>query len=192
MKVGKAQGQDGILGKIIKLMVNLRPQIFLDLYNTCLTTGTFSDRWKTARLVLISKDKGDLSSPSAYRPLSLLDTLGKMYDHLLRPRLTDTIRNAGGLSDQQFRFRRSRLTIGAIQMVVDVFQDTDRHCHAAGPIELLATLDVKIAFNSVRWVDILESLKSDFRIPPCLLLVIKDYLRNRQITYETTEGQVTR
>lgn len=43
MKVGKAPGPDGISGGIIRLMVNLRSQIFLDLYNTCLTTGTFSD-----------------------------------------------------------------------------------------------------------------------------------------------------
>lgn len=38
----------------------------------------------------------------------------------------------------------------------------------------------------------MESLKSDFRIPPYLLRIMKDYLRNRWITYETTEGQVTR
>lgn len=38
----------------------------------------------------------------------------------------------------------------------------------------------------------MESLESDFRIPPYLLRIMKDYLRNRWITYETTEGQVTR
>lgn len=192
MKTGKAPGPDMVPAEVLRLMASLRPGILLDLYNTCLTTGTFSDRWKEARLVLIPKGKGDPSSPSAYRPLSLLDTTGKLYEQLLRPRLTNAIQNGGGLSDQQFGFRRGRSTIGAIQEVVDSFRATDRHCHAARPIVLLVTLDVKNAFNSARWVDILESLRGGFGVPRCLLRVVEDYLRNRRLTYETTEGQMTR
>ncbi|XP_046417448.1 uncharacterized protein LOC124178256 [Neodiprion fabricii] len=116
MKRGKAPGPDGVPAEVLRLMASLRPEILLDLYNTCLTTGTFSDRWKV----------------------------------LLRPRLTDAIQDGGGLSDQQFGFRRGRSTIGAIQEVVDSFRSTDRHCHSARPVALLMTLDVKNAFNSAR------------------------------------------
>ncbi|XP_043267691.1 uncharacterized protein [Venturia canescens] len=192
MKSGKAPGPDGVPAEILRLVARLRPEILLDLYNTCLTTGTFSGRWKEARLVLIPKGRGDPNTPSAYRPLSLLDTTGKLYEQLLRPRLTDAMQAGGGLSDLQFGFRRGRSTIGAIQKVVDSFLELDRHCHAARPIVLLATLDIRNAFNSARWVDILEALKSNFGIPPYLARVVEDYLKNRRITYETIEGQVTR
>ena len=192
MKTGKAPGPDGVPAEILRLVACLRPEILLDLYNTCLTTGTFSDRWKEAGLVLIPKSKGDPNTPSAYRPLSLLDTTGKLFEQLLRPRLTDAMQAGGGLSDLQFGFRRGRSTIGAIQKVVDSFLELDRHCHAARPVVLLATLDIRNAFNSARWVDILEALKSNFGIPSYLVRVVEDYLKNRRITYETIEGRVTR
>ncbi|XP_043275310.1 uncharacterized protein [Venturia canescens] len=192
MKTGKVPGPDGVPAENLRVVARLRPEILLDLYNTCLTTGTFSDRWKEARLVLIPKGKGEPNTPSAYRPLSLLDTTGKLYEQLLRPRLTDAMQAGGGLSDLQFGFRRGRSTIGAIQKVVDSFLELDRHCHAARPIVLLGTLDIRNAFNSARWVDILEALKSNFGIPPYLTRVVEDYLKKRRITYETIEGQVTR
>ncbi|XP_046629039.1 uncharacterized protein LOC124309424 [Neodiprion virginianus] len=192
MRRGEAPGPDGVPAEVLRPMAILRPEILLDLYNTCLTTGTFSDRWKVARLVLIPKGKGDPSTPSAYRPLSLLDTTGKLFEQLLRPRLTDAIQDGGGLSYQQFSFRRGRSTIRAIQEVVDFFRSTDRHCHAARPVALLVTLDFKNAFNSARWVDILGSLRGDFGVPPYLLRVVEDYLWNIRLTYETNEGQVTR
>lgn len=53
----------------------------------------FSDQWKTPKLVLIPKGKSDPSLLSAYRPLILLNTTGKLYEHLLRLRLTEVIRN---------------------------------------------------------------------------------------------------
>lgn len=94
----------------------------------------------------------------------MLDTTGKLYEHLLRLRLTEVIRNGGELSNQEFGFRRGRSTIGAIQKVVNVYEDINRHCRATPPIIMLATVDVRNTFNSARWVSILETLRSDFRI----------------------------
>ncbi|XP_046753083.1 uncharacterized protein LOC124416204 [Diprion similis] len=174
MKMGKAPGPDGVPAEVLWLM-------------GLSATGERRQSWS-----LSLRGKGDPSAPSAYRPLSLLDTTGKLFEQLLRPRLTDAIQKGGGLSDRQFGFRRGRSTIGAIQEVVDSFRETGRHCHAARPIVLLATLDVRNTFNSARWVDILESLRGDFGVPPYLLRVVEDYLWNRRLTYGTTEGQVTR
>jgi len=101
LKAGKAPGPDGIPGEILRRVACNRPQILLDMFNDCLRTGTFSKRWKTARLVLLYKGKGDPDEPTSNRPLSLLDTAGKLLEQLLRPRLTDAIAEAGGLSDHQ-------------------------------------------------------------------------------------------
>ena len=51
--------------------------------------------WKKQRLVLISKGKGYPEDPSAYRPLCVLDTLGKLLERLLKPRLSAAIENSG-------------------------------------------------------------------------------------------------
>lgn len=55
----KALGPDGITGEIIKVVVRQSSCLLLRMYNAYLTDGAFYSPWKTARLVLISKGKGD-------------------------------------------------------------------------------------------------------------------------------------
>ncbi len=127
LKTGKAPGPDGIPAEIVRRAVVSRPKIFLDLFNECLRCGTFCDEWKTARLVLIPKNKGgDPDSPSSYRPLSLLDTMGKVFELLIKPRLVESVREAGDLSDDQKGFRDGHSTIGAIRRVVDTHEEAQK------------------------------------------------------------------
>ena len=56
----------------------------------------------------------------------------------------------------------------------------------------MATLDVRNAFNSARWVDIVQSFTDDFPLPPYLSRVLRDYLRDRYITYVTETGVKTK
>lgn len=191
LKSGKAPGPDGIPAEILRRVSDLKPGLLLDMYNDSLRTGTFDDRWKTARLVLLYKGKGELTVPSSYRPLSLLDTSGKLFEALLRPRLAAATTAAGGLTDNQHGFRKGHSTIGAIREVTEAALGVKRICYGARPLVLLATLDVRNAFNSVRWSDILRALRR-FGIPPYLTRVVKDYLRNRRITYDTKEGRTNR
>lgn len=191
LKPGKAPGPDGIPGEVLRRVASIRPGILLEMYNQCARTGMTSKRWKTARLVLLYKGKGEPEVPSSYRPLSLLDTTGKVYELLLKPRLTDAITAAGGLSENQHGFRKGRSTIGAIREITATVEKTRLTCHGSRPLVLLATLDVKNAFNSARWKDILEALQT-FRVPSYLMRIVRDYLRDRRITYETTEGRVTK
>ena len=126
LAAAKAPGSDGIPAEILGIVAKRRPEILLNLYNTCLVAGVFSKDCKTARLILIDKGKGgDLDSSSSYRTLSLLNTLGKFFELLLRPRIQQVVWDAGGLNDRQYGFRQGRSTIGAIRKVVDSF-DRDR------------------------------------------------------------------
>ena len=193
LAAGKAPGPDGIPAEILGIVAKRRPSILLEMYNACLLEGVFSKEWKTARLILIDKGKGgDPDSPSTYRPLSLLNTMGKLFEMLLRPRIQHAVQAAGGLNNRQHGFRRGRSTIGAIREVVDSFNRAQTRPHTDRPVVLLATLDVRNAFNSLRWVDIVEAFSSAFPLPLYLLRVLKDYLRDRNITYVTETGVKTR
>lgn len=48
----KAPGPDGISGKILWVVHKAHPYILLDLYNSCLRSGTLPADWKTSRVVL--------------------------------------------------------------------------------------------------------------------------------------------
>ena len=79
-------------------------------------------------------------------------------------------------------------TVDALQEVVRTAKSTERGNHYSRPVCLLATLDVKNAFNSVRWVDAQQTLRRDFQIPRYLLRLIGDYLKDRFIVYDTEDG----
>ena len=149
----------------------------------------FSKDWKMALLILIDKGKGgDLDSPSSYRPLSLLNTLGKLFELLLRPRIQQAVRDAGGLNDRQYGFRRGRSTIRSIRKVIDSFERAQTKPHKDRPIVLMETLDGRNAFNLVRSADIMQVFSDAFPLPPYLLRVLEDYLRDRHITYVMQTG----
>lgn len=189
LKPRKTPGPDGVPSEVIKEIAYKRPELLLNMFNRCLMEGQFPKIWKVQQLVLISKGKGDPDSPSAYRPLCMLDTAGKLLERLLKPRLKEAINASGGLSDRQHGFRPGRSTIGALKDVVDAFEAAQQRNHFSRPLILLATLDVKNAFNSLRWPDVLRALERKFNVPAYLLRIIKNYLKDRVLIYNTTEGQ---
>lgn len=184
----KAPGPDGLPSEVWRLVLGCQPNLMLELYNLCLSSGVFPKRWKKARLVLISKGKGDPDLSSYYRPISMLDSAGKILEKMLRRRLQAAVEAAGGLSSHQHGFRAGRSTIDAIAEVVEAVRRAEDHNHFSRRVVLLVTLDVRNAFNSARWSDMLHALEVDFRIPHYLLRMVEDYLSDRCLVYETTEG----
>jgi len=72
--LGKAPGLDGVPDLIIKHVAVQRPELFRDVYNTCLRDGVFPAIWKRAKLVLLRKGNKPPDQPSSYIPIYLLDT----------------------------------------------------------------------------------------------------------------------
>lgn len=185
----KAPGPDGIPAEVLKLVAEINPRLLLDMFNACLAEGVFYSSWKVARLVLIPKAKSNPGTPSSFRPLCMLDTTGKVLEKLLRARLTGAIVSAGGLSPHQHGFRSGHSTIDAIQEVVEAVRRAEDHNRWSRRVVLLVTLDVRNAFNSARWSDMLWALEHTFHVPAYLLRIIEAYLTDRVLLYDTTEGQ---
>ena len=87
LKNRKAPGLDVIPGEALKVLLRACPQLVLDMYNGCLKQGDFCKPWKAQRLVLIGKMKGDPNTACAYKLLCMLDTVGKVLEKLMKPRL---------------------------------------------------------------------------------------------------------
>lgn len=189
LKGNKAPGPDGVPPEVLKILAENRPMELLEVYNACVTQGIFPGRWKVQKLTLISKGRGDRTQPSAYRPLCMLDSAGKLMEKLLQRRLTESVEMAGGLSGRQYGFRPGRSTLGAIGDVVDSIERAQRGRSYPRRIIVLATLDVRNAFNSLRWADIMTALRVRFCVPEYLQRILRDYLRERKLLYDTPEGR---
>lgn len=92
---GKAPGPDGIPNEVLKVTVGLFPQFFTELFNSCKRNAYYPPEWKTANLVLLRKQGKALDNPSAYHPLCMLDSVGKLFEKLLTGRLRKHLTETG-------------------------------------------------------------------------------------------------
>ena len=186
LKNNIAPGPDAIPNEAVKIIVSLKPKVLETVYNKCLTEGVFPRRWKRARLVLLRKGDKPLDEPSSYRPLCLLDCLGKLFEKVIDNRLRCYLDEAGGLDDRQFGFRKGKSTVDALNSLKSTVKSSDKKVG-------ILTMDIKNAFNSASWSAILNAMR-DKEVPTYLQRIISSYLENRVIIVEAsgvTEIDVT-
>lgn len=81
----------------------------------------------------------------------------------------------------QLGVRPERWTAGAIQEVCEVIRRAKEHNHFSRRLKILVTMNVKNAFKSVRWSDMLDVLNHEFLVPKYLLQMVDDYRRDREL-----------
>lgn len=87
----KTPGPDGVPGVAVKLIVKNRPGMRTSVHNRCLIQGIFPIFWMQATLVLLRKCHKPLEDPNSYRPLCMLDSLGKLFKKIVDGRLKNLI-----------------------------------------------------------------------------------------------------
>ena len=84
----KAPGPDGINFKCIQQAYLAIPHHFTQFYKATMSAGYHPHIWREATIVIIKKpNKPDYSIPKAYRPVSLLNCLGKVLEKIMASRL---------------------------------------------------------------------------------------------------------
>uniref|UniRef100_A0A2H8TIE5 Reverse transcriptase domain-containing protein n=1 Tax=Melanaphis sacchari TaxID=742174 RepID=A0A2H8TIE5_9HEMI len=176
-----APGPDGLTNEVVKTIASLNPGVLTLAYNTCLASGVFPKIWKNARLVLIRKGDKPLDAPSSYRPLCLLDCLGKLLEKVLDNRLRRFLDDNDGLHSRQFGFRKGHSTIDALNTLKATIAPNQK-------VGIL-TLDIKNAFNSAPWAAISDALREK-DVPVYLRHIIDSYLEDRTLIIEEGESRI--
>ncbi|XP_070144155.1 uncharacterized protein [Drosophila kikkawai] len=189
-KASKAPGPDGIPNAALLAIVKSHPKLFAEVYNNCIAEWTFPTGWKQQRLVLVPKPRKLDDDPSSYRPLCMLNSLGKIFERIICSRLEAEIEERGALSSHQHGFRKKRSTIDAIREVTQLAENaiegerwqggTKKYC-------LVCTLDVKNAFNSANWSRVLQALQRG-GISGYLVQLIAEYFKDRVLQYKSDAG----
>ena len=81
LQLGKSSGPDGINNRILKELSSPLSRPLSYLFNYAMPKGIFPDIWKEANVSPLFK-KDDPSSVSNYRPISLLNTIGKVMEKM--------------------------------------------------------------------------------------------------------------
>ncbi len=185
LKNNKAPGFDLLEVRVLKAAIKAIPHHFLRLFNACLEHGVFPRAWKQASLIFLPKGGKDSSDSKSYRPISLLPVTGKLYERLVKRRLSDTALGPDMISDRQFGFRAGMSTEDAIIEL--------RRLTAASPKKQVAALlfDVKGAFDCIWRPAILQSLKEK-DCPKNIYKLLVSYFENRQAQVVWGTNQVSK
>lgn len=119
---GKAPCPDWIPDIIVKKVVEGRPNALCKAYNSCFGEAYFPVAWKIATLVLLLKGNKLLEQLSSYRPICLLNTVGKFFEKVIKRRLELHLSSTNGLIDNQYDFRRGKSTINAISKAMETVE----------------------------------------------------------------------
>nr|XP_041632428.1 uncharacterized protein LOC121502779 [Drosophila kikkawai] len=190
-QASKAPGPDGIPNAALHAIVKAYPKLFVQLYNTCIAEKTFPRAWKQQRLVLIPKPGKLNDDPSSFRPLCMLNTIGKIFERIIGNKLEREIEERGALSTHQHGFRKKRSTIDAIREVTQLAEkaiEGERWQGRSKKYCLVCTLDVKNAFNSANWSLILQALQRG-GISGYIIQLIADYFKDRVLLYSSDAGK---
>jgi hypothetical protein len=110
LKVSKAPGPNGIPNRALKHLPQRMVSLLVLIFNAIHLTHHFRTAWKHARVISILKPGKDAALPSSYRPISLLDTIGKLFEKILLARILHEVNVRGLMRDEQLGFKPKHIT----------------------------------------------------------------------------------
>ena len=90
IKSNKATGWDGISPKILKLTAKGVAPSLTSLYNTVIRKGNWPSTWKMGEWIPVFK-KGDKTDRGNYRPITVLNSVDKVFETLPSKQITKTM-----------------------------------------------------------------------------------------------------
>ena len=126
IKSRKAPGPDAIPGERWRFLPDPVKQIMLKHVNDCFLGGCAPQHWKLAKVIMLFKGGTKNSRPpSSYRPISVENTIYRLYATLLHQMLTSALEPH--LSPQQFGFRRNRSMGSPLFIIRRLLEILERH-----------------------------------------------------------------
>ena len=169
-----ASGPDGISSWMLKSTSSSIASPLCHIFNLSISSGLVPLDWKFSSVVPIPKSSPTSSSPSNYRPISLLSLVSKLLEKHIHSLLYDFCISNNLISPFQFGFLPYHSTISALLFSTHtIFSLLESYSSVCG-----AFLDLRKAFDSVPHLPLLNLLASS-NLPPPLLNWIHSYLLNR-------------
>ena len=173
LKNSSSKDYDGISSVFIKSIIYFIIDVFVYVCNFCIRQSYFPSELKTAIVIPLFK-KGDKTDLNCYRPISLLSTISKIFEKMLKCRIVSFIQKNNILSDKQFGFREKMSTEDAL---LNFLEPVYRNINEKRKVAAIF-IDITKAFDTVNHSILLKKLCNvGFR--GHTLNMLQSYLLNR-------------
>lgn len=150
---GKAPGPSGFRNELLVFGGQNVASCIREMFEACWKVGMVPVEWTRATLVPVPK-KGDLSLIKNYRPISLTETLRKLYERCLLKMLLDYLEP---YDIAQGGFRHKRSTVDSIASLHEAILQRKA---TTGKYPIVAYLDIQAAYDTVErsilWREVAE------------------------------------
>lgn len=174
LKLKKSPGHDKIPNIVLRNLTKKGLSFLASIFNACLNISYFPSSWKHSLIIVIHKPGKPSTQVSSYRPISLLPTLSKLFEKIVKIRLEKYIASINLIPHHQFGFRSHHSTCHQLLRVSeDIIKGFERKQHTTAVF-----LDVGQAFDRVWHEGLMYKLRK-YGTPMYLQNIIRSFLSDR-------------
>lgn len=141
----KAPGLDGITNVMLKALPQSAIQFLTSILNHCIHIGYWPTPYKSAIVVPIKKSGKAANDPGSYRPISLLSSIGKIFERAILQIIKQECDNRSIIPKHQFGFRNFHCAAQqATRLSLNLHQNKRNKLNSG-----VLALDIAKAFDSV-------------------------------------------
>ena len=144
------------------------------IFNCCLSVGYYPKQFKHANN-FIHKEGTTKDDPLNYRPISLLNTMGKIFGKIINKKLKDFLEINNIIKDSQHGFRSKR---GTSSLIANLYERIAREKDDKKTLITMVLRDISKAFDKVHKESLIYKL-SKLNMPGPLLRILSNFLQDR-------------
>ena len=181
-----AGGPDGLPMSVLAEAINILSEPLAMLYNMVQQSGIIPKAWKMTRVVMLHKKKSQ-DDVKNYRPLSMSDHFGKVWERLVNAAIKHHLEKHGLLDPHQHGFRGN---MGTQTNLLEMWDEVITRLEKDGSLVEFWSYDLTKAFDLLDHNKVLHLLKKA-GITGSMGIVLQDWLCGR-IQYVENEGGISR
>ena len=182
----KAPGPDSIQVMLYREIPGTAIGLLTNICNHAMKLGYFPQHFKEAKVIMLPKPNKTLDTPKNYRPVSLTNTIGKVFERVIHGRLMGHLQRGSFFHQNQHGFKPRTGCTDQILKILDKVKAGNRQHRNS----VLVSLDLEKAFDKVWHNGLIYKFAQVPGIPLAFKKLAASFLKDRKV-FTSVQGRMS-